>query len=172
MSFDLASLDTQTLSESGVAMPIVHPRTRVALLRDDKTPVTLTLLGRHSSTFRELLRRIQEHRAEISGRGQVISGELKEQEDTDTLVVCTVDWTFDTLDGQKFPCTKQNIVKLWNDSRFRWLREAAMNFILSDGNFLPDTSASSEGTRGGNSSSRGRSPAVVALSDKPSAAIG
>jgi hypothetical protein len=63
-------------------------------------------------------------------------------------VLCTKAWTFKILDGKEFPCTQQNIRKLWNDVRFRSLRETAIGFILNDGNFLQDLSGSSGDTPG------------------------
>lgn len=153
MSFDLADFDTYTHAEKGVPMPLVHPKTRAPVLRDDKVPVTITLLGRHSEAFRDALREIQEARADMNGRGITITPAMKEKEDVDTLIACTRDWTFGTLDKQDFPCTPANIVKFWNDQRFRSLREIAMNFILQDGNFLAPSSGHSDAMPGASSSS-------------------
>jgi len=141
--FDLAALDTKTLSEQGMPMPIIHPRTRTPIMNEDGTPLTITLLGRHSEAFRETLRASQQGRADLTARGIAISDEHREREDINTLVACTRDWTFQVLDGKEFPCTPQNVRKLWNDTRFRGLRETAIGFILSDGNFLRDLPGSS-----------------------------
>ena len=40
--FDLASLDTKTLSEKGVPMVVVHPKSRGPIMRDDGSKVTIT----------------------------------------------------------------------------------------------------------------------------------
>jgi len=65
--FDLAKLDTRTLSEEGVAMPISHPRTGSPILDDAGKPVTVTLLGPNSEKQRVLVRAMQQRRAGHAG---------------------------------------------------------------------------------------------------------
>lgn len=169
--FDLASLDTLTLSEEGMPMPLINPRTRTPIRNEDGTPLTITLLGRHSEAFRETLRNSQQGRADLTSRGIAISDEHREREDIATLVACTRDWTLQLLDGKEFPCTPQNVRKLWNDQRFRGLRESAIAFILADGNFLRDLPDTSGDTPDTNSSLAGAYPRAV-LSETSSAATG
>lgn len=147
MVFDLAELDTLTLAEEGVEMPLLHPRTRAAILDEDgKTPLTITLAGRQSDAFRDVLKAIQSRRGELRIRGQEQDGDAKEREDIEILVACTRAWTLKMLDKGPFPCTPANVRKLWNDARFRTLRETAMAFLLTDANFLPPPSSASEDT--------------------------
>jgi hypothetical protein len=157
MPFDLAELDTLTCSEAGVPMALINLRTRAPLFDDDGTALTISLAGRHSEMFRDMLKLIQTRRGELRNRGQEADGEAKEREDVDLLIACTRDWTLKVLDKQPFGCTPANITKLWNDDRFRPLREQAMAFILTDGNFLAPMSSGSGALPATTSSSTARS---------------
>ena len=170
MAFDLAELDTLTLAEQGLPMPLINLRTRAQLIDDDGTPVTITLVGRQSEAFRDALKSIQTKRGELRNRGQEADSDAKEREDIDILIACTRDWSFKTLDKAPFPCTPQNIRKLWHDNRFRPLRELAMNFLLLDANFLAQTSNESDVTPAISLSSVARSRTTQAPSQTPSKA--
>jgi hypothetical protein len=137
MAFDFADLDTLTLSERGVDMPLVNLRTRAALIDDDGTPLTITLAGRQSDTFRSSLKSLLSRRAEAAARNPgTTDTDTKEIDDIEILIACTLGWTFKIFDKQPFPCTPLNIRKLWNDPRFRPQRAQAMDFLLTDANFL------------------------------------
>lgn len=134
--FDLASLDTHTLSEAGVPMKMIHPRNRAPVVRSDGALVTITLLGRASDTYRAARRRIEERQAEQAARGIVPTREEQERDDIETLVSCTKDWTIEQMDGQPFPFSEANARLLWSDKRFPWLRNQAIAHMQDDGNFL------------------------------------
>jgi hypothetical protein len=169
MPFDLSEMDTLTLAEAGVPMPILNLRTRTPVVDDDGSAVTITFAGRQSETFREVLKAIQTRRGEAVNRlGVNIDAETKEREDIDILIACTLAWTIKTLDHQPFPCSPQNIRKLWNDPRFRPLREQAMGFLLNDANFLPQTSGVSDDTPVTSSLSVVPSRTAAAASETPS----
>jgi len=137
--FDLLQLDTLTLAEQGVAMPIIDLRTNRVMINDDGSEVTITLLGRHSEVFRTTTRQIQEKRLEMRQEGKTVDADHLEKEDIITLIACTRNWTIKKLGPEEFPCTPPNIRRLWTDKRFRSLRETAIAFIMGDANFLPKT---------------------------------
>lgn len=142
--FDLQQLDTLTLSEVGVAMPIIDMRTNRTMTNEDGSDVSITLLGRQSETFRMTLRQIQKQRQKLREERKEVDAEHLEKEDVITLIACTRDWTIKRLSGQDFPCTPANIRRLWTDSRFRSLREVAIAFIMADANFLPRMATGSD----------------------------
>jgi hypothetical protein len=160
--FDLLQFDTLTLAETGVPMPLIDLRNNQVMRNKDGSEVTITLMGRHSTTFRETLVKIQERRSELISQRKPIDTAQREKEDIATLIACTRDWTIRQLGRQEFPCTAANIRRLWSDERFRSLREIAMAFILGDANFLAPTSSNSSDMLGTNSSSTDLSQAVVA----------
>ena len=137
--FDLATVATSR-ADAGVPMPLLHPKTSEALKNDDGSPVTITMRGRTSEEWQERMRHIQLTRAELSNQGQKITTDHVFDEDTGILMVCTVGWSIETLDGEPFPYNGTNALKLWTEARFRWIREQALRFILGDGNFLPEGS--------------------------------
>lgn len=161
--FDLASIATVRADE-GSPMPVTRPGSRIAMLNEDKTPVTITLLGRASVPFREVLRQVQLGRAQIAQRGEQLTEDDIFLEDTNTLTACTVNWTIRSLDGAAFPCNPQNIRKLWSDTRFRSLRDDALRFIVQDANFLPESSKISSAMPDTSSGSTSLSPTAEASS--------
>lgn len=136
--FDLAKLDTLTASEAGVAMQVIHPKTKEPVKGADGEVITITLLGRASDAAQAAVRRARDRANERLQQGRRSTPEDAERDMIDLLVSCTKAWTFDSLDGQPFPCTPGNAELLWRDPRFRWLREQALIFIQDDGNFLRD----------------------------------
>ena len=136
--FDIAKLDTLTLAEEGVPMPVVHPRTREPVKDNAGKPITVTLLGKNSDTARASFRRIGDRASERAMRGMKPTPEDRERDDAEYLAACTKAWGFTELDGQPFPCNYDNAMRLWGDARFRWLREQALSFVMDEGNYLRD----------------------------------
>ena len=141
MAFDIACLDTYTRSQSGTDMTVTNPRSNAPMLRDDGSPVTITLHGRASDQYREKQREIQQGRADRAARGIATNSDEIAQEDVAILIACTVTWNIDEMDGKPFPASPDNIRLLWSDHRFMGLRDRAIRHILDDGNFLPVSSA-------------------------------
>lgn len=138
--FDIGRLETLTKSEKGVKMELIHPASMSQVLREDGEPVTITLLGANSEAFREAQRQVQDRRATRVAKGAKTTTDDVRGEDFHILMACTVDWTFDKLDGQPFPFNRENSRKFWGDRRFDWIFRAAIVFIVQEGNFLADSS--------------------------------
>jgi hypothetical protein len=136
MPFDLATLETSTKSELGVPLEVIHPRTQTPVLNDAGEPITITLLGRNSEAYLEEERRMRERRQERLSRGIKLVQDDFDRDEAMLLTAATTAWMFDQMDGQPFPCNRQNAMRLWSDKRFRWLRERAIRFVVEDGNFL------------------------------------
>lgn len=163
--FDFAALDTFTGSDAGRPMTVLHPATNQPILRGDGKAVTIFFKGRRSDEFEEALGKIQTKRAE---RISPPTPADRTAEDVLTAIACTIDWTFDELDGHPFPATPENIRKFWNDRRFQWLLAVANDFIVRDGNFLALNSVSSSDGHAENSSSTGQSLVAAIPSEAPS----
>lgn len=134
--FDLASLDTHTRAQTGVAMPVVHPRDRLPVTLSDGTPFTITLCGRSSDVFRRATINVESAQAERAAHGRVSTPEESERDNVEILTACTRGWTTFPMDGQPFEFSVENARKLWGDRRFLWMREQAMRFVRDDANFL------------------------------------
>lgn len=136
MSFDIASMDTRSKSEAGVAMPILHPKTLAPILNSDNKPVTITLKGRDSTAFTNAQREMNQRRADMEGRGIPYDDDSFDRDRLMLICACTVDWNFDSMDGQSFPYSEDNARKLWSDGRWKWLLIRAFDFVTQVGNFL------------------------------------
>jgi hypothetical protein len=136
MSFDLAALDTRTKSEAGMPMTLISPKTLSPILNDAGEPVTITLRGRNSAAYKAVFRTIQQRSRERANRGITPTDDEQRTDEAEFVSACTVAWTFTDLDGAPFPCTPENIHKLWNDPRFTWILEQATRFAANDGNFI------------------------------------
>lgn len=132
--FDIAQLDIATGSDEGRQMQVRHPKGGVVTDSEGK-PVTITLLGFYSKRFREKDREITQRRIEQARLGIQPSPEDAERDAVERLAAVTVAWSFDTLDGQPFPCTEENAKRFWSDRRFAAIRAQADQFIANDGNF-------------------------------------
>lgn len=136
--FDISTLDTLTLSEEGVEMPVIHPRTKEPVLGSDGRQITITMLGRMSADAQAAFRRVRDRQNERVQQGRRTTPEDVERDQVDILVACTRAWTFSEMDGTPFPFTQANADRLWRDPRFRWLREQAFVYVNDDGNFIRD----------------------------------
>lgn len=136
--FDISQLDTLSRAEEGVAMNVIHPRTKEPVKGSDGEAVTITLLGKNSDTARATLRRIGDRATERAFRGIKSTPEDRERDDIEFLVAVTKAWTLSEMDGEAFPCNPRNAERLWGDARFRWLRDQAIAFVTDEGNYLRD----------------------------------
>ena len=151
---DLATLDTTTASDKGARIPILHP------ISKEPIGIFINLLGKHSTTFRELVRerinkRIKQESL-ASKRGKILdprTAEEVEAEALEMLVACTVGWETEIYEGEG----KERIVKetkptiffagehlqfnpqnaLLVYSKMLWLREQVDDAIGDLENFIP-----------------------------------
>lgn len=139
MTFDISRLDTRALSDAGVAMPILHPRSGAPMLGSDGLPVTITLLGPNCATFKKVQRELQTRRTDAAARGIKLTDQDLDRERFDMLVAVTTGWTFDTFDGKPFPFTPDNLRAFWSDKRHEWVQFQAWAWCQQDGNYLPSS---------------------------------
>lgn len=152
---DIASLDTTTLSEEGVAMAVRDPRVKRDWTKDDddrpflygdaemKQRVTITVLGPDSPRVARLLApqkaRFQTQAlASQSRRGAKISPEdalREDQENIDIAVAATVTWVGFLAGGAPFPCTAENARALYTSNRD--VCDQVIAFVRERANFLP-----------------------------------
>jgi len=148
---DLESLDTAVAGDKGARVPIVHPVTK------DPIGIFITVLGKHSSTFRELVReRINKRvrtEALAARRGKPLdprTAEEIEREALEMLVACTVGWETEIynengdivevkptilLGSQHVTFSIPNALNLY--TRILWMREQVDEAIGDLENFIP-----------------------------------
>lgn len=112
----------------------------IPLYYSDETgthPVGVVLKARNSRVGLATIRRNGNARLDTARKqGSFTSSvESNEAENTEMLVALTISWTFDTYEGQPFPCTPENARKFWGDDKnIRWRRDAE-EFISLEANF-------------------------------------
>lgn len=183
MSFDIGLLDTKTLADRGVAMPLRHLVTNRPLLHDKANPtdpdrpVTVTVHGKTSVRFQDWLKLTQFKRAEEArerlrnGRPALSQDEIDSQSEDDNrqmMIVCTSDWSFTALLGKPFPYNDENKQRFYTDPRFRSYTAQIFNFIMGDGNFLASSLAEFDDTRATSLSPTDRSRTTAERSHRSS----
>jgi hypothetical protein len=148
---DLAALDTIAASDAGADIVILHPT------KKEPIGIFITVLGKHSETFRELVKerankRIKEEalNARRGKFGKTKTAEEVEAEAIEMLCACTIGWgkctvnkegeivekTADTFlfDGEQLPWNVGNGKRVY--SRMIWLRQQVDDGIGDLENFM------------------------------------
>lgn len=136
MDFDLPGMDTKTLSEEGVAMPVKNLTTGEPMVGKDGKPVTITLLGPDSIVWRKQTRQAVRKRLKaVSAGTDADTFDADEAEAVDMLARATVAWTgICTTKGEPIPCTYETATALY--AAFPVIRDQADNFVSLRLNFI------------------------------------
>lgn len=128
---DLTQLDSVKASNDGADLHVVHPST------GEKLGIVITLAGPDSDVFRKAKRRNTDKRLKAvqKGREKLSSAEL-EQEATEILAACTLDWSGIQEGKKDLECTPENASDLY--TRYPWIREQVDEFIGDRANFIKD----------------------------------
>ena len=153
---DILTLDTTTLSEQGVAMPLRDPRvrrdyeqaedTRPWLVDDDGNAITITVLGPDNPKVARLLlpQRARFQTAALAAQGRkgvtftMEDMRREEAESVDIAVAATVAWSGFTKGGEPLSCTAENARALYTSNGD--VRDQVIAFVRDRGNFLPRAS--------------------------------
>ncbi len=139
---DLATLDTTTASDKGARIPMVHP------ISKEPIGVFVTVLGKHSETFRELVReranegiKKSSERARRGKQMPVRTAEELEREALELLIACTMGWdsgegeNYILFQGTQYEFNAKNGMLLY--SKLIWLRDQVDDAIGDLENFIP-----------------------------------
>ena len=102
---------------------IVHPATGEVLLNDDGTPMTITVYGPYSSTYKSVSHAQQNKRlmkAQRTGGKLNLSAEEIEASSLDLLVKCTADWNI-TLDDKPENFSQDKAREVYKE--YPWVRD-------------------------------------------------
>ena len=138
MNFDLAAIDTKTLSEEGVDMGIKLMGSDEPLLARNGKPVTIKLLGPDSDTYRNISRaqlRKRLLRTNDAKNLNALDFDEIETEALDLLAACVVGWenVLDT-NGKDIPFSKDAARKLLEN--YPVVREQVDAFVATRAHFL------------------------------------
>lgn len=137
MDFALPQIETTTLANEGVWMPLVQPGTALPVLDKDGKQVRIKLAGIDSTAYKKASRAGVIDRLNKTAKVVITDGELDKAND-DTLRVlaaCTIAWEgINTPEGQAIPCTEANAMKLYQ--AFPAVRDQVDRFIVERQHFL------------------------------------
>lgn len=139
---DIGAIDTIAASDAGADIELLHPTSGEA------TGVFVTILGKHSTTFRDIVRERVNHRVKkesyAARRGKPLDPRTAEQveaEAIDLIVACTVGWhTGDKaaqsipFNGEELPFNHANAKRVFTERL--WVREQIDNAIGDLENFI------------------------------------
>lgn len=109
-TFQGDGLDTTTLSEEGVAMPVLRTDTgKPKLLSDGKTPAEIVLYGPDGQQWRDAHRHRADTRVKRQSDGWTIEmfREAERDDDIDFMVRMTKGWNIELADGRAAPATPE-----------------------------------------------------------------
>lgn len=128
----LSQLDTLSAARHGATME-VRDKNGAVVLKDDGTPVTITLLGKHSDEWVNADNATRNRRMS-AGLRMKLTAEGLESDAISALARVTIAWDgIDDDDGVPMVCNYQNAVKVYTTAR--GLREQVDEFIGNTANF-------------------------------------
>jgi hypothetical protein len=141
---DISHFDIVSPSEEGRKLIYRHPSSGQPLLDPaTKEPVWATFKGRHSTAAKMALREIQDENTRDEAEGRLISDETRVERNARYLASMITGWSWSHwtpaagAERQELPCTHENAVKFFRDPRFAPFRTQSLDFVGSDGNFMP-----------------------------------
>lgn len=129
---NLAQFDTVESANEGAKMEVRDTK-GAPILKKDKTPVTITLLGADSDVARAA-RNVATNRYLKAGRKAVVTAESADADALTFLVKCTVGWDGVGVDEEETAFSPEAARKLY--MTFPFVREQVDIFIADRENFL------------------------------------
>ena len=129
---DFKDLDVAAHAEEGAVLELRHPYTDEVLMGDsDGKPMTITLLGADSPTFKRAVTDIQQ----ASSKRKRHTPAEQERNVVNALARATVGWSDNfEWDGEPFPFTAENCRRLYTERA--WVRSQVDEFMADRSNFL------------------------------------
>jgi hypothetical protein len=120
-------------ADEGAVLQLLHPDTFEPLEGQ-----TITLMGSDSEKAIKLKRQREQAAIKRASRGRNAPMPTPEElykQATEDLVELTVTWTLSGPDGP-IPATREKFAEIYSDRRISFIRNQALEFIATTGNFL------------------------------------
>lgn len=127
--------DIGTVKET-TDVELLHPSTGEVLLNDDGTPMTITVYGQYSSTYKAVSHAQQNKRlmkAQRTGGKMTLSAEELDSSALDLLVKCTAGWNI-SLTDEKEEFSQEKVRQVYQEHP--WVRELVDSVIGDTRAFL------------------------------------
>jgi len=134
---DLSKINIEQMAEAGADMELVHPVSDETMLQDDKSPITIKLLGTDSKAYRNKNRDFQRKRIAkmTKSRSKTIDYTVSDEDACELLAECTIGWSGIVVKGKPVEFSKEAAESLYLE--FSWIREQVDVFIGDRANFFP-----------------------------------
>lgn len=130
---DLSDLDTTAAADAGADMEVRHPTTGEVLRHADGRPFLITVFGRDSEKFIQLVRSQGDRRIASQMRSKApIPMAVLEKDEIELLVSLTMKWDI-ILSGQSVKSEANEYRRVY--TKYRWLKEQVDEFVGNRGNF-------------------------------------
>jgi len=143
---DLSLLGVTNDVDTGVEMEVVHPSTKEPFVADynpinkkwetrlpeEPLGIYLTLIGQDSAQYQ---RRMRAYIDKTRNRTKLPFSET-EKYIHDNRVASVVGWRGVIVDGVELQYSPENVARVLDDSRFRFLNEQIDEFVAERGNFM------------------------------------
>lgn len=132
------AIDILTPSVTGKRWTPLHPKTGKPFLVDESTPFSITFMGTYAPLVKQAAKLAGDERASVTGRGGVITDDMRDRENARFVARCAVSWTLaKDADGNDLAFSEDAVFALFVDPKFSWMTGLAMAFIQDDAGFLP-----------------------------------
>ena len=135
---DLSTLNTSKYGEAGAVMHVRGPDDELLWQDEDETvPVTITLMGSDSPTYRREYHRIVGAATSLKVKGNDLKVDTKKAEVAriEVMASCTIKWDGIQFGGpDDYACTRQNAIALYTE--LVWLREQVSAYMSERTNYL------------------------------------
>lgn len=133
---DLSEIKITEKSNEGARMEVIHPVSGSIIMDGENKPMWVMVAGRHSDHYVKSSRKVMDRRLKNSrGKKINLSSEQIENESTETLARCVLDW-YIIVDGKVPGKTFEEVYAVLMDPRFRFLRDQIDEFVDDESNFI------------------------------------
>lgn len=134
---DLSKINLEKMAEQGADMELMHPVDNEVMLQDNKSPITIKLVGTDSKAYRNKNRDFQRKRIAkmTKSRTKTIDYTVSDEDACELLAECTIGWSGIVVEGKPLEFSKENAEILY--MQFNWIREQVDAFIGDRANFFP-----------------------------------
>lgn len=131
---DFSKLNATKLGDDGAVFSKI-----IGLDHKPLKGVSVTLLGANSRVGRTAISLALKQRVENSDF--VDSIDARRERQLNRMAALTTDWSGIDMDGKEYPCTPENVRKLYSDPAYEWFYAQVIEFVEDTANFLPKANA-------------------------------
>jgi hypothetical protein len=130
---DISKLNVKASAEQGATLQLRNPFSGEELFNDDKSPMTISLLGRDSEPYRRTSRATANKNLKAGRAAPKV--EKFEQDGVELLAAVTTGWNIQ-FGNEMLEFSPAKVRDLYADPEYRWVYEQVDEFVAERSNFL------------------------------------